>query len=57
MMAVNDLAKFKTLSFSFLSQIIAKLKKGESVDDAEVDESTQVELFGLCSHNLFSNEA
>ena len=28
--------------FLFFFQIIAKLKKGEAVDDAEVDESTQV---------------
>lgn len=30
------------LTFSLLSQIIAKLKKGETVDDAEVEETTQV---------------
>ena len=28
--------------FSLLSQIIAKLKKGETIDDAEVEETTQV---------------
>lgn len=32
----------KSVFFFFFFQIIAKLKKGEAVDDTEVDESTQV---------------